>query len=272
MRKAEAANAGGQPYAPRPLAQQSERSQPPGEQGVAATTTTYTVPGLPVPLEMANGNKKKGFLKEMLAVQGTKTVFQEVSSQPARTEPAREEEQETPFPSTALNLTPPPPTARATRRAALVPPSEQKNLPPNLFVTSQVFDWRTHDRAKAKGRGKGKDPQPNDAPAQPVAAQAEEDEDMEMEMEDGDEPITQPAGAAPTAASAIEGEDGGEKSSDDPWVLSTQAWTAAERQWRVPGGKWKHIHPGTDHSLSAGDAIAWQVSGVRSGMGYRTHG
>jgi hypothetical protein len=38
-------------------------------------TTTLTTSALPVPKAMANRNKKKGFLKEMMAVQGTKTVF-----------------------------------------------------------------------------------------------------------------------------------------------------------------------------------------------------
>lgn len=50
--------------------------------GIAASldtnaTKTSTTSALPVPKAMANRNKKKGFLKEMMAVQGTKTVFVE---------------------------------------------------------------------------------------------------------------------------------------------------------------------------------------------------
>lgn len=42
--------------------------------------TVPKVQELPVPRDMANRNKKKGFLREMLGVQGTKTVFEDAVS------------------------------------------------------------------------------------------------------------------------------------------------------------------------------------------------
>ncbi|OXC61851.1 hypothetical protein C358_02709 [Cryptococcus neoformans MW-RSA852] len=38
-------------------------------------TTTFTTPELPIPRDMSNKNKKKGFLREMAGLRGKKTVF-----------------------------------------------------------------------------------------------------------------------------------------------------------------------------------------------------
>jgi hypothetical protein len=114
-------------------------------------TTVFTTPGLPLPREMANRNKRKGFLKEMVWMRGTRTVFGAGQEELGRQDMSME-----------VDLSPRPDknaangmngwngvetikdvsAARSTpaRKAHVIPPSEMRRLPSNVFVTSQEFE------------------------------------------------------------------------------------------------------------------------------------
>ncbi|WVF70213.1 hypothetical protein IAT40_005002 [Kwoniella sp. CBS 6097] len=109
---------------------------------------------LPVPRSTANRNKKRGFLEDMKAKKGTKTVFAsgEVSDKsvdnsenPVPTEESRQEHPIDANGSFALPYTTEDPVTLSTqlrtpsKRARVTAPSEMTDLPSNLFVTSAEF-------------------------------------------------------------------------------------------------------------------------------------
>lgn len=112
-------------------------------------TTTSTRSELPVPKAMANRNKKKGFLREMANVQGTKTVFGEDaqgSSTPLKNvNPSIVE--------STPNATPNRSTTWAQSR--VIPPSELEVLPSNVFVTHVEYQrngWTPRQRNQRGGQ------------------------------------------------------------------------------------------------------------------------
>lgn len=129
-------------------------------------TTTPTNPGLQMPKEMANRNKRKGFFREMNALQGTRTVFSDQAAEapaavgaagpvvngeheghgghgghgdgtPKRVKQLALDGVHTPL--TSPLTTTPITTPRTTVLPRIVPPSE-KVLPSNVFVTSREFE------------------------------------------------------------------------------------------------------------------------------------
>ncbi|ORY21466.1 hypothetical protein BCR39DRAFT_553546 [Naematelia encephala] len=80
---------------------------------------------LPVPKDMSNRNKKKGFLEEMKAVQPTRTIFNESEQLLIPNGNAESQTNGTHLDSTPI-------------RHNVVPPS-QTDLPSNMFVTSKEF-------------------------------------------------------------------------------------------------------------------------------------
>lgn len=136
-------------------------------QSTAGDVTTFTTSELPVPKSMANRNKKRGFMKEMNNVQGTKTVFgadAQASSTPVAEVPTKDGNEST------MILTPQL-TGNTTMTRRVLPPSEM-DLPNNVFVTHQVYDrhgWKPRGRA-ARHRAEN-------------AAVEEEVEEEEQEMD-----------------------------------------------------------------------------------------
>lgn len=241
----------------------AEPETPSGSSLPDITTTTFTVPGLPVPLEMANGNKKKGFLKEMLAVQGTKTVFAdaatnhaqaptaatEVHTSAVRPEPPATSSAETEaFPPSALNLTPP----RPSRQTRMLAPSEQTDLPSNVFVTSQVYEWRRDQGRRKKG---GKDSQQRSTAA---AAPPAPDEGEDMELDDQETSVL-PVPAVTTESASRPEPETEAGSSDDPWMQSESQWLAAEEAFVKGGNARGTFVPAAHEDVRPGDTVAWQV-------------
>jgi hypothetical protein len=153
-------------------------------------TTTPTNPGLQMPKEMANRNKRKGFFKEMNALQGTRTVFSDQAAAAAEVvsaeivENGEHGEQGTPRRvrqlvangDSASAPTPTPTstiTSTSTRWVVVVPPSE-KVLPSNVFVTSREFERVRAPRDAVNGYANGVDHAEEDQ----SGVQAEDDEAM----------------------------------------------------------------------------------------------
>ncbi|RSH90107.1 hypothetical protein EHS25_001440 [Saitozyma podzolica] len=162
-------------------------------------TTTPTNPGLQMPKEMANRNKRKGFFKEMNALQGTRTVFSDQAAAAAaaavavvsgrRLEDGEHEEHGvhgdgTPrrvkqlalvgvhTPMTSTPTTTPGTTPRTAILPRIVPPSE-KVLPSNVFVTSREFERVRPPRDVVNGYANGVDRATEEAEAG-EAGEAEE--------------------------------------------------------------------------------------------------
>lgn len=132
---------------------------------------TPTRSELPVPSAMANRNKKKGFLKEMASMQGTKTVFgddAQGSSTPLKQlEHGPDESHIAPGISTSLS-------SRSQTR--VIPPSE-KVLPSNVFVTHVEYErkgWTPRQRKSDNRRSHNS--QRSLAQNEPVAGDEEEGE------------------------------------------------------------------------------------------------
>lgn len=143
-----------------------------------ANTVSFTSSELPVPKSMANRNKKKGFLKEMNNVKGTKTVFgddAQASSTPIKA--ARPGESvsvtEDSTSATPTNDVSEGTTHRTPVSRRVVPPSEME-LPSNVFVTHQVYD--RHGWAPRGRRGRG---QYNESRVTDHGGLEEEEEDKE---------------------------------------------------------------------------------------------
>jgi hypothetical protein len=131
---------------------------------------SYTQSELPVPKSMANRNKKKGFMKEMNNVQGTKIVFGDDAE--ARSTPVAEQARLAEGQEESISALTPQHTGASTKR--VLPPSEM-DLPSNVFVTHQVYDRRGWT---PKGRGGRRQ-------AEVVVEEAEEEEqDMEVDEEE----------------------------------------------------------------------------------------
>ncbi|KAK8846621.1 hypothetical protein IAR55_005707 [Kwoniella newhampshirensis] len=135
---------------------------------------TFTNPTLPLPREMSNRNKKRGFLKEMTAVKGTKIVFDGGASAGISVnhvngngngdvEASDGQGDVSPDPEWTMEDTTLPngseydhdqsvayPASSTPRRVKIVPPSQMTDLPSNVFVTSAEFA-----RARSPGRRNG---------------------------------------------------------------------------------------------------------------------
>ena len=94
-----------------------------------------------VPIGVSNRNKKKGFLKEMMQVRGTKTVFELDTAQSTQTF-------ELEHGSTAqpVDIDTVPSPNNPTKRPKWIAPSDLESLPDNVFVTSMEF--RRPDRTR----------------------------------------------------------------------------------------------------------------------------
>jgi hypothetical protein len=152
----------------------------PEQLSAGGDVTSFTTSELPVPKSMANRNKKKGFMKEMLNAQGTKIVYgtdAQASSTPVADVPIIVDD------STVLT---PQPTGTSTTQRRVLPPSEM-DLPSNVFVTHQVYDrrgWTPRGRA-ARHR------------AEAAAVEEDEEEEMEMEMDVEEEVVEEPKQSIP---------------------------------------------------------------------------
>jgi hypothetical protein len=118
---------------------------------------SYITSELPVPRSMANRNKKRGFLKEMMDVQGSKTVFgfgedAQGSSTPLPVKAVSAAQSETATPS-VVDSTPTRATPRTAASKRVVPPSEM-DLPSNVFVTHQVYERPGYGYAPKARRGR----------------------------------------------------------------------------------------------------------------------
>lgn len=126
------------------------------------STTTTTTPLLPLPNKMngmANRNKKRGFLKHMAGVKGSKTVFEAAANGVGSVEPTEQEaivdgvgavEPNDKVTMTGIDggihsIEP----ATPSRYQRVVPPSEQ-DLPSNVFVTH--VEYPRANRGRPNGR------------------------------------------------------------------------------------------------------------------------
>ena len=116
------------------------------------STTTFTNPGLPVPA-MSNRNKKKGFLKEMMTVRGTKTVFGQGEMLNGRenlpVDAGEEDAIHTPSkPNGYINRVG---NSSSNKRkfVRVIAPSQLEVIPNNVFVSSMEFSI---PRRRADGR------------------------------------------------------------------------------------------------------------------------
>ena len=157
---------------------QGDDSIGPEKQSSAGDVTTFTSSELPVPKSMANRNKKRGFMKEMNNVQGTKTVFgsdAQASSTPIADVPIKDANDSTTYLTPQL-------TGPSTTTRRVLPPSEM-DLPNNVFVTHQVYDrrgWTPRGRA-ARHRA--------EALVQEEQDEEEEEQEMEMDVDEEEEVI-----------------------------------------------------------------------------------
>jgi hypothetical protein len=141
--------------------------------------TSFTTSELPVPKSMANRNKKRGFMKEMSNVQGTKIVFgsdAQGSSTPVADVPIKDINDSTTFltPQATGNST-------TTRERRVLPPSEM-DLPSNVFVTHQVYDrrgWTPRGRA-ARHRAEA-------AAVEEEESEDEEEQEMDLDVEEDEQ-------------------------------------------------------------------------------------
>ncbi|KAK4685082.1 hypothetical protein P7C73_g5071, partial [Tremellales sp. Uapishka_1] len=113
------------------------------DKAINGTTTTFQV-SRPIVSEMENRNKKKGFLREMKGLRGSRTVFEEPTAVPNG-------DADTAFPLEGpedgeMNGT------LSTAQKRVVPPSERQDLPSNVFVTSQEYDGKRDNGAWRNGR------------------------------------------------------------------------------------------------------------------------
>ncbi len=129
-------------------------------------TPTLTTPGI-VPSDMANRNKKKGFLREMRELRGSKTVFDERRDD---TVPEATVNGDDVLDISVMEMA----AAQEEKRSGRwpIPPSERSGLPSNVFVTSQEFKRTRVDR------------RPNGHAEKDVRAEVEEEEEMEGVQEE----------------------------------------------------------------------------------------
>ncbi|WVO15659.1 hypothetical protein L204_103319 [Cryptococcus depauperatus] len=120
-------------------------------------TTTFTTPQLPLPRDMSNRNKKKGFLKEMAGVKGTKIVFEknvQTQSRPAdeilqgtdHRDALRQDWSLQDLPYREIDRSSNGISTSTPRRHWITPSSEMMSLPNNIFVTRAEFGdaWYGH--------------------------------------------------------------------------------------------------------------------------------
>jgi hypothetical protein len=200
-------------------AQQQESIPTPADepsQGQGPDVISLTRSELPVPKFMANRNKKKGFMKEMSNVQGTKIVFGETVlplSEPTQVGLGSEVEVQAALGQLPVLLTPQKEPITAVPRRVL-PPSEM-DLPSNVFVTHQVYDrrgWQPKGKA-AKRRAKV------------VEEEVEADDEDEDENEQEEEKVKENEQPLPTTPNQVHEEALGDT------IGYEDMWTKAENRF-----------------------------------------
>lgn len=181
---------------------------------------SYTQSELPVPKSMANRNKKKGFMKEMNSVQGTKIVFGDDAE--ARSTPVAEQARLAEGQEGSIPALTPQHTGQTAAAKRVLPPSEM-DLPTNVFVTHQVYDRRGWTPKGRSGRRQAEVVEEEEE----VEQKEEEEQDMEVDEEDEEDaapkiPVGLPNGGSDVFTATVTPagiEDG------DDW------WTRAENRF-----------------------------------------
>lgn len=235
------------------------------------TTTVPTTQQLPVPRQMENRNKKRGFLRDKgFQANGTKTVFAEgegegesdevvssgvngasASPVPAPKEPTPEPQPQ-PQPQEDTSRSAPPTPIRVpepTPHARLVPPSEKTNLPNNVFVTSRVFPFMTDNarRKKERQRAERKEERREERQQQQQQQQQEEEADYSQGLPYGDADEDERRVPAPRESRA-NGHANGNASAE----ASGSMWTDVDAAF--------DSLPKVSDTLAVGALVAWKVS------------
>jgi hypothetical protein len=218
-------------------------------------TVSFTNSELPVPKSMANRNKKKGFLREMTSVQGTKTVFgddTQASSTPIKNMRRIQATEDRSIVTVDSSITTSKGDAaystpnRQPVSSRVVPPSEM-DLPSNVFVTHQVYD--RHGWAPRGRRGRG----------QQDESVVMGDEATGEQVEEG-HPVDVPGistGALVDSTLAVNGEE------EQAVVDDAGVWEEAESGFDT-------LAPVTGlHLLRKGIKLAWKVCVFFASVSYR---
>lgn len=196
---------------------------------------TSTQSELPVPKSMANRNKKKGFLKEMVNVQSTRTVFgddAQGSSTPLKNHKG------TITADTTMSSTPNQSSSQVQSR--VIPPSELEVLPSNVFVTHVEYQrkgWTPRQRNQRTGHNETHD-----------TSRKEDETEITADEDDGVDEEEQTNGFT-TAA----GEDSAIERADQQDVTEEDIWTIADTRF----GDLPIL--ATERVLREGSILAWKV-------------